>query len=247
MHSEAQETQTAMWQASAQAWDDFVEQDLNRTHLLDHVMLRLGAPYAGMRVLDVGCGEGRWCRRLAGEGAITVGLDPAAEFLELARARHPEGTYVEGVAEALPFPDEAFDLVVSYVSLVDIPDAEAGLTEMVRVLRPGGHLLISNLNAWITTREKAWYTDADGKRLHVAVEDYFDPKAIAGSWRGISVMQYHRPFEMVLQPLLRAGLQLLHFEEPRPSAETVAAHPEMDEEYRVPFFYAMKWRKPEGG
>jgi ubiquinone/menaquinone biosynthesis C-methylase UbiE len=68
--------------------------------------------------------------------------------LAQAKARDPHGDYRAGCAEALDLPDESFDLVVSYLSLVYIADATAALREMVRVLRPGGTLLIANLTSF---------------------------------------------------------------------------------------------------
>ena len=90
-----------------------------------------------------------------------VGLDPTERLLKEARAlgrgklRAEIGTeigvkYVEDRAVALPFAAVKFDLMVSYLSLIDIADSRAALDESVRVLRPGGHLLIGNLNSWTT-------------------------------------------------------------------------------------------------
>jgi ubiquinone/menaquinone biosynthesis C-methylase UbiE len=80
-------------------------------------------------VLDVGCGEGRFCRQLAALGAKTVGLDLVRELVREARARQPDGAFVEGSGEALPFRESCFDLVISYVTLVDIPDFRKAISE----------------------------------------------------------------------------------------------------------------------
>ncbi len=60
-------------------------------------------------------------------------------------ALDPTGAYRVGMAEQLDFEDQSFDLVVSYLSLIDIPHLGVALAEMARVLRPGGSLLIANL------------------------------------------------------------------------------------------------------
>jgi ubiquinone/menaquinone biosynthesis C-methylase UbiE len=126
------------WQDSADAWiaDMGDHGDFGRRYVLDPVMLPRALACAPRRALDVGCGEGRFCRMLRQRGIDTVGLDPTPALLARARARDAGGTYVEGVAEQLPFDDGAFDLVVSYLTLIDIPDVQAAIPEMARVLAP---------------------------------------------------------------------------------------------------------------
>ena len=100
--------------------------------------------------LDVGCGEGRFCRMLKAAGVNATGIDPTPAILEVARKRDPSGDYRLGRAEQLEFADASFDLVVSYITLVDIPDFRAAIREMARVLRPGGSLLMANLTGYIS-------------------------------------------------------------------------------------------------
>ncbi len=102
---------------------------------------------SGRDVLDVGCGEGALARRLTGSGARVVGLDPLPGALEKARAanvRAPSPRYVQGAAEALPFAKESFDVVVFFNSLHHVPleSIVPALSEVARVLRPGGILYV---------------------------------------------------------------------------------------------------------
>lgn len=80
------------------------------------------------------------------EGVDLVGLDLSPEMLELARARAGElGLQIdlrEGDAQELPFPDASFDTVVCTFSLCNIPDVERTITEMKRVLKPGGRMIL---------------------------------------------------------------------------------------------------------
>lgn len=100
-------------------------------------------PPPGPPALEVGCGEGRVCRDLAARGHPVVGLDPSPTLLRAAAESHPEGEYVLGYAEALPFADGAFGLVVAYNSLMDVADMPRAVAEAARVLAPGGRLCIS--------------------------------------------------------------------------------------------------------
>ena len=144
------------WKASAKAWiKDMGETgDYGRQYVLDAPMIERLRLLKGGRALDVGCGEGRFCRILRREGFEPVGLDPTLELLDAARARDPDGAYAEGRAEALDFADESFDLVVSCLSLIDIEHAERAIAEMARVLRPGGTLLVANLTSFGTAKAR---------------------------------------------------------------------------------------------
>lgn len=235
------------WQDSAAAWiaDQGEHGDFGRRYVLDPVMVPRALARAPKHALDVGCGEGRFCRLLRQHGVDVVGLEPTPALLATARARDGRGTYVEGVAEHLPFDDAAFDLVVSYLTLIDIPDAWAAISEMARVLRPGGTLLIANLNGFNTAcADRDWVLNAQGRRDHFPIDQYFEERAMWIAYRGIRILNHHRPLSTYMRALLGAGLVLTHFDEPEPSAD---ASPSRAASYRrVPWFLVMEWRKPTG-
>ena len=88
-----------------------------------------------MQVCDVGCGEGRFARQLAERGAVVTGIEPTVPLLAEARRRQPDGRFVEATAEAIPIASETFDLVVSYVMLIDVPDYRRAIHEMAQIPR----------------------------------------------------------------------------------------------------------------
>ncbi len=236
---------TGGWNASAEAWIRFVDAgDPNRTHLLDPVMLKLCGEVKDLRVLDVGCGEGRFCRMLAQRGAQVTGLEPTSRLLEEARKRHPEGRYEPGDAAKLPYGDSSFDLVVSYVALVDIADYRTAIREKSRVLKPGGRVVLANLQPFATTSPTGWHRDKKGKKMHFPVDRYPDEYHNIARWKGIEIRQYHRPMGHIMRAFFDAGFNLREFLEPVPTAETVKANPGMADEIRVPIFVVMDWRKP---
>ena len=234
------------WEASAPAWiADMGELgDFGRRFVLDPVMLAQVSAVPTRRALDVGCGEGRFCRMLRGRGIDAVGLDPTRALLEQARRRDPAGAFVEGVAEALPFDDGAFDLVASYLSLIDMPDVRGAIGEMARVLAPGGRFLIAHLNAFNTAAAGGgWVRDAQGARQHFAIDNYSTERAVWVTWRGIRIINHHRPLSVYLQLCIDEGLMLTRFCEPAPTPD---APPQKAADYaRAPWFCVMAWRKPD--
>ncbi|SDR73732.1 class I SAM-dependent methyltransferase [Agrococcus carbonis] len=92
----------------------------------------------GGAVLDVGCGPGALTDELVRRGARVRAVDPAPGFVEAVRARHPGVDVLEASAEALPFPDGAFDAALAQLVVHFMAEPAAGLAEMVRVTRRGG-------------------------------------------------------------------------------------------------------------
>ncbi len=123
--------------------------------VVDWGFLRTGAFYRrwaqqrhglkpGMQLLDVACGTGLMttaaAQILGGAGTIT-GLDPSAGMLAVAQAKLP-ARFVQGRAEALPFPDNSFDFLTMGYALRHVTDLQVAFKEFRRVLRPGGKVLI---------------------------------------------------------------------------------------------------------
>jgi ubiquinone/menaquinone biosynthesis methyltransferase len=92
--------------------------------------------------LDVCCGTGDLALRLAHAGARVVGSDFTPEMLVQARERSGQVVWVQADALELPFPAESFDVVTVGYGLRNLSDFSAGVRELVRVVKPGGKLLI---------------------------------------------------------------------------------------------------------
>lgn len=100
----------------------------------------------GGDLLEVGCGTGLILERLARKCRSAKGVDLSEGMLEKARERGLDATL--GSATALPFDDKSFDVVCSFKVLAHVPEIATALDEMVRVTRPGGHILAEFYNPW---------------------------------------------------------------------------------------------------
>lgn len=96
----------------------------------------------GMDVLDVGCGPGPLTAELARRvgAAHVAAIDPAPQFVAACADRHPGADVRQGVAEALPWPDDGFDATLCSLVVAFMQDPDQGIREMARVTRPGGRV-----------------------------------------------------------------------------------------------------------
>jgi len=172
----------------------------------------------------------------------TVGIDPTLALIEEARRRDAGGRYLIGKAEQLGFEEQTFDLVVSYLTLIDIADFRPAIREMARVLKAGGSLLIANLTSFTSAcAVEGWIRDGEGRGLHYPVDRYLDEYPQWVAWDGIRIENWHRPLGAYMTALLEAGLALRFFQEPEPTGgdpERVALY------RRAPWFVVMEWSKP---
>jgi SAM-dependent methyltransferase len=128
----------AHWAAS---YDDPGNQLLDLEQPVVHEILD-GLPLG--IALDAGCGTGRHAAYLALLGHEVIGVDTSPEMLALARETVPDAEFYEADLHDLPVDDDSVDLVVCAIVLSHVPDLAPALAEFVRVLRPDGHLVLSD-------------------------------------------------------------------------------------------------------
>ena len=100
-------------------------------------------PFRSGRVLDLGCAFGFTTLKLARKGYQTVGVDNSARYIAQAKRRHPGGEYILCSAETLPLADASFDGVLFSDVLEHVTNQRAVISEIHRILKPGGTLIIS--------------------------------------------------------------------------------------------------------
>lgn len=116
------------------------------------MLLEQIGPVAGLRILDAGCGDGELAAILTDRGALATAVDRDTAMLAAARRRtgHSHAAFALCGADLhdLPFADASFDRVVAVTVLCFVISPHDVMCELVRVLRPGGQLIIGELNRW---------------------------------------------------------------------------------------------------
>jgi len=161
---------------SPDAYAQWRESELGaRTETLEkEAVFELIGSLSGLRVLDVGCGDGAYSIHAARLGATVTGLDISPAMLDAARRRaDAAGVSVEwreGRVEALPFPAASFDVVIAVTVLCWVSDPAGAVREMARVLRPGGIVVIGELGRYspwaFVRRVRGWFGDRFWREAH---------------------------------------------------------------------------------
>lgn len=190
---------------------------------------------AGKRVLDAGCGHGRYAEWLADHDAEVVAVDENAEMLERAERRVGDRATLHraDITESLAFADDdEYDGVVCGLSLHYVEDWREPFAAFARILRPGGFLVFS------AQHPVDEYVAFDP-------EDYFAVERETMTWPAadgdVDVPFYRRPLAEAVNPLLDTGFRLDELVEPKPKATFEAKKPESYEKrLRYPTFLCVK-------
>ena len=124
-------------------------------------------------VLDVGCGTGRLLRRANRywPEAQLIGVDPAQGMIEQAKLLTPNATFYTAMAETLPLQDNSVDLAISTISFHHWQNQAAGIREIARVLRPGGHFILvdASFPGWLVgvLRQKRFHSPAQMRTMFI--------------------------------------------------------------------------------
>jgi SAM-dependent methyltransferase len=147
------------------------------------------------RALDAACGTGRLTELLVERGHDVVGVDQSPEMLDVARDRFPDATFHVGDVRDLPLEDASVDLAVSGLAFAHLPDLTPAFASLARVLRPGGHLVVSDAHHELVLRGS----------IVKALGPNGEP--------GLAPTFRHTPGDF-LRALLPAGFEVLACEEP---------------------------------
>lgn len=235
------------WEALAPSWIDRTryQGDAHREGLLDDYMLAACGAVNGLRILDSGCGEGRFCRMLAERGAAEVlGIDLCQPLIAAAKTLPRANlSYRVGDAEDLSeIQAESLDLVVSYLNQCDLPQFERNNEAAHRILKKNGRFIVANLHP-MRSAVGGWKKDANGRKEHAIVDHYFEEGQRSWKMLNVDFTNFHRTLATYMNAFLKTGFTLEKLIEPRPTAEQMQQYPDIEDEDRVPNFIIYILRK----
>ena len=225
-----------IWDRNADFWDERMGEG-NAFHkiLIEPTQLKLLSPRAGERVLDIGCGNGQFARKMASLGADVMAVDAAPRMIENARGRTPaEADYAERLQyEVIDASDEGamlalgesgFDAAVATMVLMDVASIEPIARVVRRLLKPTGRMVFSIMHPCFNSTEgfaQIMERDETGgelvERLTVRVTRYIEPhthKGLAMGGQPVPQNYFHRPLSALLGVFFNAGFVVDAIEEP---------------------------------
>jgi SAM-dependent methyltransferase len=176
--------------------------------------LTLLGDVAGKHVLDAACGPGLYAGELARRGARVTGFDHSPRMVEICRARVPDGEFrVHDFAEPISWlPDGSVDLALCALAIEYVDDRVAALSELRRVLRADGALVLSRQHP-----TGDWLRHGGS---------YFDTRVIEETWsKGWQVRYWLAPLEVTCEEIHAAGFLIERLQEPRPVPEAAPLDP----------------------
>ena len=197
---------------------------------------------AGLRIVDLGCGFGWFCRWAKERGAAEVlGLDVSERMLARARSWPDAGIrYEVADLEQLELSPALFDLAYSSLALHYVENLASLFATVHGALVPGGCFVFSIEHPiYMAPARPGWSVDADGRRTW-PVDGYFVEGPRTTDWLAQGVVKHHRTLGTTLNLLIRSGFQVEHVDEFCPSPEQIAVRPELAEERDRPMFLLVR-------
>jgi SAM-dependent methyltransferase len=200
----------------------------------------------GLRVLDLGCGFGWFCRWVREQGASYVlGIDVSEQMLARARAAESDAgiTYDKTDLEQVGLPDASFDVAFSSLTFHYIEDLHRLLTKVHAALVPGGQLVFSAEHPVFTAPIRpGWSHDADDRKAW-PLDSYLIEGPRVTDWLTNGVVKQHRTLGSYINLLLGVGFTISHVQEWGPTNEQIMAQPQLADELQRPTFLLVSARR----
>lgn len=201
------------YDAFAENYSTENESSLMNAYYERPAVINLAGEVIGRRVLDIGCGSGPLAAALVAKGAAVTGFDSSPAMIDLARQRlgNEANFHVADLGQPLPFADSTFDVVVASLVFHYLQDWSAPLSELWRVLEPGGRVVLSVNHPLI-------YKMMEPAADYFAVTEYSEEYIFNG--QPATLTFWHRPLHAMTDAFTRAGFRINIVSEPPIAPDT---------------------------
>jgi len=204
----------------------------------------------GKKVLDAGCGGGFYSLWLSEKGAEVLGIDGSEEMIKIAKEKASKknlnAIFLIGDIADLRIEDGVFDLILSTLVLEEVKELDKAISELVRVTRDGGDIVISVQHPILTAGD--WERES-GQKSFRKLDNYFTERELEAMWENkrkerVPFKYYHRTLQAYIKPFLERRCVLTNLIEPHPyKVYKIMNSKEYEDTKRIPHFIVFKFRK----
>ncbi len=199
----------------------------------------VGSKFTGKKILDIGCGPGRYSKWALDQGAKVYGIDPSEKFLKIAQAENPQGKFILGTAKKLPFKNSTFDYIVSGLAVEHEKNLKQALQEVRRTLKKNGLFVFSGINSLMAITKKV-------EENCYTFDRYFteNKRLLHLPTFGVRLPFYHRTLETIIKLAIGTGFVIEDYSDAKPIKISQKKFPEKYlKNTNRPFCFVLKLRK----
>jgi SAM-dependent methyltransferase len=239
-----------LWEHYAQWWIDGFTEGADPEYVEQIIPLAIEELSGYQRVVDVGTGDGQIARVLSSLGATVIGLDPTHAQITVAAARGGGPSYLQGSAHEMPLADESADAVLACLVFEHIDDMDAAISEVARVLRPGGRFSFFLNHPLLQTPDSGWIDDhmVDPPEQYWRIGPYLvETATVEEVEKDVFIRFVHRPLSRYVNALIAHGLRIDRMFEPSPPEGFLARAPEYQLAHTIPRLLYLRATKTDSG
>jgi SAM-dependent methyltransferase len=239
-----------LWESYAQWWIDGFTEGADPEYVEQIIPLAVEELRGFNTVLDVGTGDGQIARVRAAQGATVIGVDPTFAQITVASQRGGGPSYARSGANALPFASNSVDAVLACLVFEHIDDLDDAITEVARVLRPGGRFAFFLNHPLLQTPDSGWIDDhmVDPPEQYWRIGPYLvETATIEEVEKDVFIRFVHRPLSRYVNALIANGLVIERMYEPSPPEGFLNRAPEYRLAHTIPRLLYLRTTKTTSG
>jgi ubiquinone/menaquinone biosynthesis C-methylase UbiE len=233
----------SVWESRAQWWKETFADGTDPEYAQQIVPRVIECVRSADHVIDIGAGEGQLARAATSAGAErVVAIDSSAAMVELANGSGVDARV--GDVTSLPFESEEFDLATIGLVLEHVGDFDAAVSEVARVLKPSGRVLLFLNHPMFQTPGSGWIDDQILEEQYWRVGPYLQEATTTEEVEsGVLIPFAHRPLSTYVNTFARSGLMVRQMDEPSPPTEFLASEAGMEGAEHIPRLLFLEFQK----